>query len=122
MWHKAMLFNDIETAAEILTAGHPHRAKALGREVRGFDEAIWASRRYDIVVAGSIAKFGQHDDLAAYLRATGDRILVEASPVDRTRGIGLAANDPAADDPTAWRGLNLLGFALMDARAALADG
>ncbi|MES2945084.1 MAG: DUF1768 domain-containing protein, partial [Pseudomonadota bacterium] len=31
-------------------------------------------------------------------------------------GIGLAADDPRAQHPSAWCGLNLLGFALMAAR------
>ncbi|MEH1101598.1 NADAR family protein [Micromonospora sp. CPCC 205561] len=122
MWHKAMLFGDPEVAGRILAAGHPHRAKSLGRQVRGFDEATWQARRYDIVVAGSVAKFGQHDDLRAFLLATGDRVLVEASPVDPVWGIGLAADDPRAGDPASWRGENLLGFALMAARDALRAG
>ncbi|MEH0982571.1 NADAR family protein [Micromonospora sp. CPCC 205556] len=119
MWHKAALFGDEEMAEQILAASHPHRAKTLGRQVRGFDEAVWEARRYDIVVAGSVAKFGQHDDLRAYLLGTGERVLVEASPVDRVWGVGLAADDPRAEDPARWRGLNLLGFALMQARDEL---
>ncbi len=47
-------------------------------------------------------------------------MLVEASPRDRVRGIGLAASDDRATDPSRWRGQNLLGFALMEARARLA--
>ncbi|OXR44842.1 hypothetical protein B7C42_02796 [Nocardia cerradoensis] len=50
------------------------------------------------------------------LLATGERVLVEAGPMDRIWGIGLAADDPRAEDPAQWKGLNLLGFALMDAR------
>ncbi|MFE9955279.1 NADAR family protein [Micromonospora sp. NPDC005299] len=125
MWHKAALFGDDGMAERVLTAAHPQRAKALGRQVRGFDEAIWAARRYDVVVAGSVAKFGQHAQLGRFLLGTGERVLVEASPVDRVWGIGLAADDPRAADPARWRGDNLLGFALMDARTALraaADG
>ena len=87
--------------------------------MRAFDEATWVAHRYDIVLAGTLAKFGQHDDLRAYLLGTGERVLVEASPVDRVWGVGLAADDPRAEDPTRWRGLNLLGFALMAARDAL---
>jgi ribA/ribD-fused uncharacterized protein len=121
MWRKAMLFNDHETAEQILSAPHPHRAKALGRQVHGFDQRIWEQHRYDIVVAGSMAKFGQHNDLRAFLLVTGERVLVEASPTDRIWGIGLAANDERAVDPAAWRGLNLLGFALMRARAMFRD-
>ncbi|MEW2378792.1 NADAR family protein [Micromonospora sp. NPDC047812] len=119
MWHKAMLFGDAPAADRILAAGHPQRAKSIGRQVRGFDQVTWEARRHDIVVAGSVAKFGQHDDLRAFLLGTGERVLVEASPLDRVWGIGLAADDPRADDPARWQGANLLGFALMAARDAL---
>lgn len=116
---KARLFGDEEAAARILTAGSPARAKALGREVRGYDDTRWYEHRFEIVVAGSVAKFGSDPGLRAYLVGTGDRVLVEASPRDRIWGIGLSADDPAAQDPARWRGQNLLGFALMEARSRL---
>ncbi len=47
-------------------------------------------------------------------------MLVEASPLVRIWGIGLDAAHPDALHPRAWQGLNLLGFALMRARARLA--
>ncbi|WP_157245410.1 NADAR family protein [Nonomuraea typhae] len=119
MAHKAWLFGDHDTARRILGAAHPGEAKALGRAVTGFDEERWLAHRFGIVVRGNVAKFGQHAELAAYLLATRDRVLVEASPVDRIWGIGLAAADERAGSPAAWRGLNLLGFALMAARDAL---
>ncbi|MCZ9340388.1 NADAR family protein, partial [Streptomyces sp. TRM76130] len=50
------------------------------------------------------------------------RVLVEASPVDRIWGIGLSATDEGAGDPERWRGANLLGFALMEARRRLRSG
>jgi hypothetical protein len=62
---------DAETAERIRTAPHPEAAKALGREVRGFDEQLWAERRFDLVVAGNLAKFGQHPDLRDFLLGTG---------------------------------------------------
>ncbi|WP_233219922.1 NADAR family protein [Micromonospora sp. RP3T] len=120
MWHKATLFDDHATAERVLAATHPHRAKALGRQVRGFDEAVWVARRREVVVAGNVAKFGQHEPLRRFLLGTGDRVLVEASPTDRVWGIGLTADDPRAADPATWRGENLLGFALMAAREQLA--
>jgi len=116
MWSKAMLFGDRDCAAKVLGTQHPSEAKALGRKVKPFDEAVWGRARFGIVVNGSIAKFSQHEDLKAFLLGTGNRVLVEASPVDRVWGIGLAATDPAAGDPAQWRGTNLLGFALMHAR------
>lgn len=120
MWSKAMLFGDEATAARVLAAEHPGEAKNLGREVRRFDENVWQRERFGIVVAGSIAKFEQHQDLQSFLLGTGKRILVEASPLDRVWGIGLAATDPKASDPVRWEGLNLLGFALMRAREVVA--
>ena len=117
MWRKAKLFGDDGTADEILTVRHPNQAKALGRRVHDFDDKIWADERFDIVVAGSVAKFSQHADLREFLLRTGDRVLVEASPRDRVWGIGLSASDPRAAEPAQWRGRNLLGFALMRARS-----
>ena len=116
---KALLFGDAETADRIRQAPHPEAAKALGREVSGFDEQLWAQRRFDFVVTGNLAKFGQHPDLRDFLLTTGSRVLVEASPVDRIWGIGLAADHQHAVSPEHWRGLNLLGFALMEVRHQL---
>lgn len=87
--------------------------------MRGFDEARWLAHRFDLVVEGNFAKFTQHPDLLRFLLSTGDRVLVEASPVDAIWGIGLAANDPQSADPARWQGLNLLGFALMVVRDRL---
>ncbi|HEX6040191.1 NADAR family protein [Longimicrobium sp.] len=119
MAEKARLFGDAEALARVLAAGNPGAAKQAGREVRGFDDARWNEARWDIVVGGNLAKFTQNPELGEFLRTTGDRVLVEASPADPIWGIGLAEDDPRAQNPELWRGLNLLGFALMEARARL---
>jgi ribA/ribD-fused uncharacterized protein len=119
---KARLFGDAEAERQALDAGSPAAAKRAGRLVRGFDDAIWERERSAIVRAGSVHKFGQNAELRDFLLATGDRVLVEASPLDRVWGIGLAADDERAQDPALWRGLNLLGFALMEAREELRAG
>lgn len=119
---KARLFGDAEAAERAVAAKSPAEAKKVGRLVRDFDGAVWERERYGLVVAGSVHKFGQDAELGGFLRGTGDRVLVEASPMDRIWGIGLAADDPRAEDPATWQGLNLLGFALMEARAVLRDG
>ncbi|MFI6869516.1 NADAR family protein [Nocardia sp. NPDC050406] len=120
MAEKARLFGDEEMRARVLDSETPADAKKLGRAVRGFDEAVWRNHRYDIVVRAGIAKFGEHQELRDFLLATGDTVLVEAAPRDTVWGIGLGAENPQATDPTRWRGENLLGFALMDARTILA--
>lgn len=58
-------------------------------------------------------------DLRAFLTATVGEVLVEASPYDRVWGIGVAASHRDVRDPSAWPGLNLLGFALMRVREQL---
>jgi len=121
MAEKARLFGDGDIEARILAATDPGAAKALGRKVRGFDPARWERHCLDIVIRGNAAKFGQNPELGGWLRKTGDAVLVEASPVDPVWGIGLAADDPRAQEPDLWPGTNLLGFALMRVRAALAS-
>lgn len=116
MAEKARLFEDFATRAQILASDDPKRQKALGREVRGFDGTVWEKNRLEIVTAGNFAKFGQNPEARAILLATGEKTLVEASPFDRIWGIGLRADDARVYDPRQWRGLNLLGKALMAAR------
>ncbi|MFJ4499463.1 NADAR family protein [Streptomyces sp. NPDC088864] len=116
---KARLFGDARAEELAVAAKSPAEAKKVGRLVRDFDDEVWQRERFALVTAGSVHKFGQNPELGAFLLGTGERVLVEASPLDRIWGIGLAADDPRAQDPAAWRGLNLLGFALMAAREEL---
>ncbi|WP_369935906.1 NADAR family protein [Xanthomonas tesorieronis] len=116
MAEKAALFGDESTRASVLKAPTPAAAKALGRQVRGFDEATWLENRFSVVIRANEAKFSQNAELGLFLKQTGSRILVEASPVDAIWGIGLAHDDARASNPNLWPGLNLLGFALMQVR------
>jgi len=116
---KAKLFNDQEILEKIIQAKTPAEAKKLGRKVRNFDSKLWNEHKYNIVKEGNIHKFSKNEDLKAFLLNTNDRILVEASPVDKIWGIGLEAKHPHAEQPYHWKGENLLGFALMEARDAL---
>ena len=112
MHGKALLFGDSEIATKILAVSEPRAHKALGRKVRGFDDARWKREREAIVYAGSEAKFTQNPALLAVLLATAPNRLVEASPMDRIWGIGMAASNPDATNPAKWRGQNLLGAIL----------
>ncbi|MER6915409.1 NADAR family protein [Streptomyces sp. NPDC000594] len=118
---KARLFGDAEAERVVLAARTPAEAKKAGRLVRGFDETVWKRERFGIVSTGSVHKFAHHGELREFLLTTGDRVLVEASPRDRIWGIGLTADDERTGDPARWRGLNLLGFALMAAREELRE-
>lgn len=119
MAQKARLFGDEAIWQQIITSKSPAQAKKLGRQVQNFDNTVWEEQRMDIVVQGSVHKFGQQEAMKQYLLQTGQRVLVEASPVDAIWGIGMAADHKNAYQPEAWQGPNLLGFALMEARDLL---
>lgn len=121
MAEKARLFGDADVEQQILRSTNPKQQKSLGRKVRGFDNDLWNEKRLDIVIQGNIAKFSQNSHMAEELLATGTRELVEASPRDTIWGIGLRADNPIIVDKAQWRGLNLLGIALMETRQFLLD-
>jgi ribA/ribD-fused uncharacterized protein len=120
MHGKAVLFGDAAIAEAILAAASPREHKALGRKVKGFDDARWRAAREGIVYAGSEAKFTQNPAMLAALLATAPARLVEASPMDRIWGIGMSSASPDATRPEKWRGQNLLGGILTRLRDALA--
>lgn len=121
MYKKALLFNDLAIAEKILKSESPGEAKKLGREVSNFDNDVWNQHRMDIVIEGNVLKFSQNLDLRTFLLNTKDRVLVEASPVDEIWGVGLSKDSDKINNPNTWRGLNLLGFALMEVRDILYD-
>ncbi len=121
MSQKALLFDDKTTFDKILASDKPGEAKELGRQVLGFDDQVWSDKRFEIVKIGNIHKFNQNPAFADYLIKTGDRVLVEASPVDIVWGIGLSPDSQNIDNIYAWRGLNLLGFVLMEVRDFLKE-
>ena len=119
MHRKALQFGDHDTAEAILHAKNPGECKQLGRRVRPFDDAVWASVREDVAFDACLHKFEQNEKLGAFLLATGNALLVEASPTDRIWGIGFSEDD-ALLHRSQW-GENLLGLALMRVRSALKE-
>ncbi|KIM29083.1 hypothetical protein M408DRAFT_329098 [Serendipita vermifera MAFF 305830] len=117
MYHKAILFDDLGIAEQVLTAPHPADVKKLGQRVQNFNDQKWNANRSEIVRRGNFLKFTQNPELAAFLLSTGDKILVEASPFDRIWGIGYTEENAMANKDN-W-GLNLLGDALMEVRKQL---
>ncbi|RYU94642.1 NADAR family protein [Emticicia agri] len=119
MAKKALLFEDKETLHKILSAKSPAEAKKLGRKVKNYQDEVWLANRYAIVKEGNLHKFSQNQALKDFLLNTADRVIVEASPVDSIWGIGMATDHKDIENPEKWKGLNLLGFALMEVRDEL---
>lgn len=70
--------------------------------------------RERIVFEGSLLKFRQSASVKAELLRTGDKELVEASPLDRIWGVGLGAARAAEMCVDEEKGLNLLWKGLME--------
>ena len=119
MHQKALTFGDTETAELVMKTESPRDQKALGRQVKNFDKAKWDSVCVGIVYKGNYAKFSQNVDLADELLATGNKIIVEASPYDTIWGIGMGEKEPGIKNPVNWKGLNLLGWSIMLVRKEL---
>ena len=119
MASKALLFNDLEIYGKIFEAKTPQEFKNLGKLVKNYDSNIWNAHKDRIVIEGNIAKFSQNPDLKNFLLSTGDKILAEASPVDKIWGIGLPEDDDRVLDIANWQGENHLGNALMKVREML---
>lgn len=116
MYNKALLFDDKDIANEILNNNQPKAIKELGRKVKNFNDELWDKMKYKIVFTGNYYKFSQNTDLRNFLLSTKNKVLVEASPYDKVWGIKMKYNDENIENPFCWKGENLLGFALMEAR------
>lgn len=118
---KALTFGDLEIAQKVMQSFDFEEMKALGRQVRNYDNTVWNGIRQIVVYEGLLAKFGQNPVLKQKLLATGDALLAEAEEYDSIWGIGLAMEDENNQNPENWNGQNLLGFALMQVRRKLAQ-
>lgn len=119
MLEKALMFDE-SMVERILSTAIPAEIKKLGRKVKNFDEKKWNEVRYNIMVDILCAKFST-EPLKTELLNTGIEFIVEASPTDKIWGAGLALGDPRLNYAKYYPGRNLLGHALMDARARLRD-
>lgn len=116
MYEKAMLFGDKETAEKVLEVHDAAEIKALGRQVKNYDDGKWNGIRQIVVYNGALAKFSQNPELSAKLASTGDSLLAECEPSDKIWGIGMSLDDDRRRVPEQWQGQNLLGYTLMMVR------
>ncbi|KAJ9621274.1 hypothetical protein H2203_007326 [Taxawa tesnikishii (nom. ined.)] len=106
-----------DTAAKMLDTKVPAEHQRLGRQVNNYDGKKWDANKSRIVEEGNWLKFTSSKEsvpLRQKLLDTGDRELVETSPVDRIWGVGFDAQS-AETNRKDW-GENLLGKAIMRVR------
>ena len=119
MYSKAIHFGDEEIAQKVMATRDPKKQKALGRQVKNFDATEWNRVARLYVFDGNYAKFTQNEDLLKILMATGDTVLVEASPYDAIWGIGMSEEEARKTPADKWKGTNWLGLAITKVREEL---
>jgi ribA/ribD-fused uncharacterized protein len=124
MSEMARTFASPELAETIQDANGPEEVSYQWSDFEGATEEAWNTRLEALILAINRAKFKQHLELADQLLSTGRRVLGYVNPEDPTdafQGIGLAAENPAAQNEHAWTGQNVYGRALTAIRKELAD-
>ncbi len=119
MMKKAELMGDMDTWEKMKAIDNPRGIKALGREVKNWNEQLWNDHKEEIVTQANFLKFSQNPDLLHIMKEQKNLILVEGSPVDPIWGVGLHFDDDLILDEKNWKGQNLLGKCLMQARKKL---
>ncbi|KAL2045522.1 hypothetical protein N7G274_001950 [Stereocaulon virgatum] len=119
-YFKALLMDDDEVAKKLLATSGPGESKALGRQVKNFDQEVWDANCGGVVERANLLKFSQDERLKGILLGTGNREIVETSPNDRFWGIGFDS-EHALGNEKEW-GENDLGKALMRVRDQLRKG
>ena len=121
MWFKAVFFGDSETADKIAAAQTPKEAKALGRQVKDYNDDAWNSVRQFVMKWAVVKKFEQNPEIQKFLLDPDfkDKHFVEGSPVDGIWGVKVDWKDPKIADEKNWNGLNLLGKVLDEVREIL---
>jgi len=114
MAQKAKIMGDKASFSKIMNESNPIKIKCIGRCIRPWDNDRWEKNRFKIVLDGNMYKFSQNAKLAQKLQATGTRTIAEATPKDKTWGIGISFQNAVRGD--AWKGKNLLGKVLMIVR------
>ena len=70
MYKKAIRFQDIEKAQQILSTNDVALIKEYGRQVKGYNDSIWCGVRQMVVYQGLLAKFSQNNILCNKLLQT----------------------------------------------------
>lgn len=121
-WAKAKLFEDVETADNIVNSARfwPKTAKALGNVVKGYRKPVWREYLAKELAEIMYAKFSQNETLKKWLLETGSARLADVAMEDSNGrawtnddmwGLTLSPSSPDILRPDVWYiyGNNVLG-------------
>lgn len=80
---------DAEIADKILEAKSPHLVKEISDANKSNQPSDWHDRKVSVMEEILKAKAEQHKDVREILKKTGNKEIIENSPVDNFWGIGL---------------------------------
>ena len=124
MYLKAIRFGDTEIAEKIAKSTYS-KAKALGKEVKGFNYIVWCAAREQAMYTALEQKYKYDKEFREALmsEAYAGKTFVEASKKDDIWGIGAEASDMVLKKGKAgWKGTNLLGETLTRLRDDILAG
>ena len=124
MLMKAIVCRDLQGFLDIHEADQngtldAKAVKDLGRAIRNFDQKEWDQWVIFVAIQAVTQKFKQCVHLQRCLAATERRIIAETVATDSNWATGSNPLEPGNDLPCSWRGLNILGLALIVARFIL---
>ena len=92
--------------------------KNLGKEVKNCKTDEWNAAAKECCFKGLLAKFQQNSGLAAFLKNTQDKTILECC-YDRVWGIGCPLSDPNCINPNSYKSQGILGEMLEEIRDIL---
>lgn len=120
--HKALLFDDRQTADRIMREKNPLEIIQLGRKIKNFGHKKWDECSEKVVFQGNLLKFSQNKKLSDFLLSFPvDSIFVNADPNDSNWGIQMSEDDHDSLNLFKWRGSNKLGFQITRVRDQLLE-
>ena len=117
---KALLFDDHESARQVMQMEDPRQMYQLGKRVKNFDQRKWKAERYGIVKRCNRVKYSTHEGAKNDLLATGEKTIAEATS-DLYWGIGMPITNTDVMDTDLWDGVNAMGSILEEIRRELQD-
>ena len=115
---KARFCEDKQSLNQILITESPYKCKDLGRNVKNCNITDWNANAQTLCFPGLLSKFEQNPGLAAFLKSTGRKTLLECC-WDEVWGNGKPLSDPECIDRTKFTNQGILGTMLEEIRSIL---
>ena len=115
---KASFANDTESLDAILSTTSALRCKELGRTIKNCNVLDWNSKAKELCYPGLLCKFQQNPGLAAFLKNTGDKTLLECC-YDTVWGNGIPLSSEECIMTAKYKNQGIQGEMLEMVRATL---